>query len=65
MLVYVQGFRSLKNAVCKFGDWYVVDQVLLSLLRSVLKQIDLVLFYLPLYGSLASCLLHLNTEASK
>ena len=62
--VYIQGFRSLKYAVCKLGDWYVVDQTLLSLLRSVLKQIDLVSFF-PLCGFLASCLHHLNTEASK
>ena len=32
--------------------------------RSVSKQIDFVSFF-PLYGSLASCLHHLNTEASK
>ena len=34
-------------------------------LGTVLKQIDLVLFFFPLYGSLASCLHYLNTEASK
>ena len=34
-------------------------------LGTVLKQIDLVSFFFPLYGSLASCLHYLNTEASK
>ena len=26
--VYIHGFRTLKNVVCKLGDWYVVDQTL-------------------------------------
>ena len=51
--------------MCKLGDWYVVDQMLLSLLRSVLKEIDWSCSFFPLYGSLASRLHHLNTEASK
>ena len=57
-------FKS-KNAMCKLGDWYVVDQTLLRLLRSVSKQINLVLLSFPLYGSLASCLFHLNIKVSK
>ena len=61
----LQEFRSLKNAVCKLGDWYVIDQTLLTLLRSVLKEIDLVSFFFPLYVCLASCLQYLNTGASK
>ena len=27
--VYIHGFESLKNAVCKLGDWYVVEQTIL------------------------------------
>ena len=27
--MYIHGFRSLKNAVCKLRDWYVVDQTIL------------------------------------
>ena len=34
-------------------------------LGTVLKEINLVSLFFPLYGSLASCLHHLNTEASK
>ena len=34
-------------------------------LGTVLKQIDLAPFFFPSYGSLASCLHYLNTEASK
>ena len=37
----------------------------LTLFRSVLKQIDLISFFFPLYGSLRRYLHHLNTEASK
>ena len=46
MYVYIHGFRSIKNAVCKLGDWYV-DQKL-TLLRYALKQIDLVSLFFPL-----------------
>ena len=34
-------------------------------LGTILKQIDLVSFFFPLYGSLPSCLHYLNAEASK
>ena len=34
-------------------------------LGTVLKKIDLVSFFFPLYGSLRHCLHYLNTEASK
>ena len=47
--------------VCCVQSWGLVC----CWLRSVLKQIDLVLFFFPLCGFLASCLHHLNTEASK
>ena len=46
----------------RLRNWYVVDGILLML---ILKQIDLVLIFLPLYRSLRCCLHHLNTEAGK
>ena len=60
-----QEFRSLKNAVCKLWEWFVIDQTLLTLLWFVLKEIDFVSFFFPLYVCLANCLHHLNTGASK
>ena len=43
MLVYIHGFRSLRNAVYKLGDWYVVDQTLL-ITRLETNRFSLVLF---------------------
>ena len=61
--IYIYGSQSLKNAVCKLGG----TGMLLNkpYLGTVSKQMYLVSFFFPLYGSLASCLRYLNTEASK
>ena len=44
----VHGFQSLKNAVWQHGVRCVVDQTLLRLLKSGLKQINLVLLFFSL-----------------
>ena len=65
---FCAGFLTLflsRNSVMKYHAIYCSYQTLLRLLRSILKQIDLVLFFIPLYGSLAKCLHHSNSEASK
>ena len=41
--IYIHGFLSLKNAVCKLGDWYVVEQTVLRY-RIEANRFGLVLF---------------------
>ena len=42
--IYIHGFRSLKNAVCKVGDWYVVEQTVLRY-RVEANRFGLVIFF--------------------
>ena len=60
--VYIHAFQPLKNAVCN-RDWYIFDQTLIRLLTFVLKQIDLVSFFFPLYGSPRRCLHYLSMKS--
>ena len=47
------------------GTGMLLTKPYLGYFRSVSKHVDLVSFFFLLYGSLASCLHHLNTETSK
>ena len=42
---YIHGFRSLKTAVCKLEDWYIVDQTILRY-RIETNLFGLILFFL-------------------
>ena len=55
-------FGSLKYAVCKLGDWYVVDQTLGPVEGN---RFGLFRFFFLFYESLRCCLHHLNIEGSK
>ena len=56
------GYGYSKMPCASLGTDMLLNKLYLG---TVLKQIDLISFFFPLYGFLTSCLHYLNTEASK